>query len=66
MGIAAAFSIESAHLGDPACQQTVMRALELASQLHARDQRQREPYINHYADLRIMPTWRRELLVAAV
>jgi hypothetical protein len=23
------------------------------------------PYKSHYADLRIMPTWRRELLVAA-
>jgi hypothetical protein len=35
-------------------------ALALASQLHARDRRQREPYANHYADLRIMPTWRGE------
>ena len=32
-------------------------ALALASQLHTADQRQREPYMNHYADLRVMPTW---------
>jgi len=40
-------------------------ALALACRLHAADRRQREPYANHYADLGIMPTWRRELLVAA-
>ena len=40
-------------------------ALALASRLHAADRRQREPYINHYADLVVMPTWRRELLAAA-
>jgi hypothetical protein len=40
-------------------------ALALASRLHARDRRQRETYANHYADLRIMPMWRRELVVAA-
>ncbi len=40
-------------------------ALALASRLHARDRRQREPYVNHYADLRIMPTSRRGRLVAA-
>jgi hypothetical protein len=39
-------------------------ALALASRLHARDRRQREPYANHYADLRVMPTWRRKPLVA--
>ena len=41
-------------------------ALALASRLHAQDRRQHEPYANHYADLRIMPTRRRELQVAAV
>ena len=40
-------------------------ALALASWLHAQDRRQREPYSSHYADLRVMPTWWRELLVAA-
>jgi hypothetical protein len=40
-------------------------ALALASRLHARDRRQREPYANHYADLRIMPISRGECLVAA-
>jgi hypothetical protein len=32
---------------------------------YAGDRRQREPYRNHYAHLRVMPTWRRELLMAA-
>jgi hypothetical protein len=41
------------------------KALALASRLHAEDRRQREPYASHYADVRVMPTWRRELLVAA-
>ena len=40
-------------------------ALALAGRLHAADRRQREPYANHYADLGIMPTCRREPLVAA-
>jgi len=31
-------------------------ALAMASRLHASDRRQREPYVNHYADLRVMPT----------
>jgi hypothetical protein len=37
----------------------------LTSLPHAQDRRQPEPYINHYADLWAMPTWRRELLAAA-
>ena len=40
-------------------------ALALMCRLHERDRRQREPYACHYADLVVMPTWRRELLVAA-
>ena len=40
-------------------------ALAWMSRLHERDRRQREPYACHYADLRVMPTSRRELLVAA-
>jgi hypothetical protein len=40
-------------------------ALALASRLHARDRRQREPYANHYADLRTMPTSPLESRVAA-
>jgi hypothetical protein len=40
-------------------------ALAWMSRLHERDRRQREPYARHYADLRVMPTWRRELLAAA-
>jgi HD domain len=46
-GLRERFSIECTRIGDPACQQKAMRALELASRLHARDQRQREPYLNH-------------------
>ena len=41
-------------------------ALALASRLHVRDRRQREPYANHYADVRIMPISRGERLVAAL
>ena len=41
-------------------------ALALASRLHAQDRRQREPYANHYADLRVMPSWLVKLLVAAL
>ena len=40
-------------------------ALALACRLHAADRQRREPYANHYADRGIIPTWRRELLVAA-
>jgi hypothetical protein len=43
----------------------ITRALDLASRLHARDRRQREPYINHYAGLGIMPTRVAKPLVAA-
>ena len=65
-GLRARLAIETARLGDPPSRQKVSEALELAGRLHAADRRQREPYVNHYADLRIMPTWRRELLVAGV
>jgi hypothetical protein len=34
----------------------VERALALAARLHSADRRQREPYLNHYADFEIMPT----------
>jgi hypothetical protein len=40
-------------------------ALALMSRLHERDRRQREPYSSHYADLWVMPTWRRKLLAGA-
>jgi (p)ppGpp synthase/HD superfamily hydrolase len=46
-GLRQRFSIESARLGDRACQEMTARALELAGQLHAQDKRQREPYVNH-------------------
>lgn len=46
-GLRQRFSVESARLGDPASQAKIAQALELATRLHARDQRQREPYINH-------------------
>jgi (p)ppGpp synthase/HD superfamily hydrolase len=46
-GLRKRFSIESIRLGDAAGQRKAVRALELASRLHARDRRQREPYINH-------------------
>ena len=65
-GLRARMAIETARLGDLPSRQKVGEALEFAGRLHAADRRQREPYVNHYADLRIMPTWRRELLVAAV
>jgi hypothetical protein len=38
------------------------QALALASRLHARDRRQREPYCNHYADLPFMPTRKQKQL----
>ena len=44
----------------------VLVALEWMGRLHAGDRRQREPYACHYADLRVMPTWRRESLAAGV
>ena len=65
-GLRARLAIETARLDNRLSRQKVNEALELAGRLHAPDQRQREPYVNHYADLRIMPTWRGELLVAAV
>jgi hypothetical protein len=34
----------------------VDRACSFMSLVHAGDRRQREPYGNHYADLRVMPT----------
>jgi hypothetical protein len=43
----------------------VLAALSWMARLHAGDRRQREPYACHYADLRVMPTWRREVLAAA-
>ena len=46
-------------------QDRIRRALDLAARLHVSDRRQREPYLNHYADLPIMPTRVVELLVAA-
>ena len=65
-GLRARLAIETGRLDDAAGRQKISEALELAGRLHAADRRQREPYINHYADLRIMPTWRWELLVAAL
>jgi hypothetical protein len=62
-GLRARLAIETARLGDASSRQKVSGALELAGRLHAMDRRQREPYVNHYADVRVMPTWRRELLV---
>jgi hypothetical protein len=64
-GLRERFAIEIASLPD-ADRQRLERALDLAATLHAADRRQREPYLNHYADLGIMPTWRREPLVGAV
>ena len=40
-------------------------ACSLMSAAHGCDRRQREPYASHYADLRVMPTSRRGLQVAA-
>jgi hypothetical protein len=65
-GLRARLAIETARLGDPPSRQKVREALELAGRLHAPDRRQREPYVNHYADVRIMPISRGECLVAAL
>ena len=64
-GLRERFAIEIASFPD-ADRQRIKRALDRAATLHAADRRQREPYVNHYADLGIMPTWRREPLVGAV
>jgi hypothetical protein len=65
-GLRARLAIETGRLGDAAGRQKISEALELAGRPHAADRRQREPYINHYADLRIMPILRGERLVAAL
>ena len=59
-GLRARLAIETGRLDDAAGRQKISEALELAGRLHAADRRQREPYINHYADLRIMPVSRGE------
>jgi hypothetical protein len=64
-GLRQRFAIEIASLLDGDRHRTE-RALELATRLHADDRRQREPYVNHYADLGIMPIWLEGPLVAAV
>jgi hypothetical protein len=64
-GLAERLAVEIAAF-PPAGQQQVEQALALAARLHAADRRQREPYLNHYADLGIMPSWLEEPLVAAV
>jgi hypothetical protein len=64
-GLRARLAIEAGRLDDPAGQQKISEALELAGRLHAADRRQREPYLNHYADLGIMPTSAVKPLVAA-
>ena len=64
-GLRARLAIETGRLDDAAGRQKISEALELAGRLHAADRRQREPYINHYADLLIMPISRGECLVAA-
>jgi (p)ppGpp synthase/HD superfamily hydrolase len=46
-GLRERLAIEAAKLADAAAEHKVMDALDLAGQLHAHDQRQREPYINH-------------------
>jgi hypothetical protein len=65
-GLRARLAIETARLGDAPGQQKVSDALDLAGRLHSADRRQREPYVNHYADLLIMPISRGERLVAAL
>ena len=65
-GLRERLATETARFGDVAERRKIKQALQLAGRLHALDHRQREPYINHYANLRIMPTCRRKLLVAAV
>jgi (p)ppGpp synthase/HD superfamily hydrolase len=46
-GLRSRLAIEAIKLGQAAAKRKVMDALDLAGQLHAHDQRQREPYINH-------------------
>jgi hypothetical protein len=46
-GLRARLATETARLRDPPSRQKVSEALELAGRLHAPDQRQREPYVNH-------------------
>jgi hypothetical protein len=46
-GLRARFAAEIARLPDPAGRERAERALELAGRLHAKDRRQREPYVNH-------------------
>jgi hypothetical protein len=65
-GLRARLEFEAARLDSPAEREKTGRALQLAARLHERDERQREPYINHYADLRIMPILRGGRLVAAL
>jgi len=65
-GLRERFAAETARLCDSVGRRKVKQALQLAGRLHSLDHRQREPYVNHYADLRVMPTWRRELLATAV
>jgi len=52
-GLRARLAIETGRLDDAAGRQKISEALELAGRLHAADRRQREPYLNHYADLAI-------------
>jgi (p)ppGpp synthase/HD superfamily hydrolase len=46
-GLRVRLAIETARLDGAASQQKVREALQLAARLHAADQRQREPYVNH-------------------
>jgi hypothetical protein len=65
-GLRERLATETARLADYKGRRKVKHALQLAGRLHSLDQRQREPFVNHYADLRIMPTRRRNLLVTSV
>jgi (p)ppGpp synthase/HD superfamily hydrolase len=46
-GLRQRLALETARLADPVAQGQVRQALRLAARLHARDCRQREPYVNH-------------------
>jgi (p)ppGpp synthase/HD superfamily hydrolase len=46
-GLRDRLDIETTRISDPASREKIGKALRLASRLHAEDQRQREPYVNH-------------------
>jgi (p)ppGpp synthase/HD superfamily hydrolase len=70
-GLRDRLALETSRVLDPARRGQVQRALQLASQLHEGDRRQREPYVNHLlrVALRIMVhygVWEPDVICAAL